>query len=60
FFGYFLWRDKESNSPAGANSRLLRQTPNKAKTKTRVANPSLPTNNKNSAKTKAQSPHPLP
>jgi hypothetical protein len=25
FFGYFLWRSKESDSPAGANSRLQAQ-----------------------------------
>ena len=30
FFAYFLWRSKESRSPAGANSRpTARQTPNK-------------------------------
>ena len=38
FFGYFLWRDKESDSPAGANSRLRTQ----ANSNARIQRPECP------------------
>jgi hypothetical protein len=39
FFGYFLWRDKESDSPAGANSRLQAQARNSNDSKAQCPHP---------------------